>query len=129
MRQSGPLQILVVEDHHDSCVLLQRLLVSQGHTVLIAECCAAARRIAESAEFDIVIGDISLPDGDGCELMCELRETYGAPCIAVSGHGDEHHVQRVAQAGICLHLCKPIAFQQLLDAIEKCRPKGSPARA
>jgi CheY-like chemotaxis protein len=64
------------------------------------------------------------PDGDGCEVMRTLRDVHGCACIAVSGHADDEHARRAAAAGICVHLCKPIRFQQLLEAIEECRPKS-----
>lgn len=84
MRDSQSLRIFVIEDHADSGRALRRLLTSQGHTVLMAEDCASARRIAaESDGFDIVIGDIALPDGDGCELMCELTRSL-APSNAAA---------------------------------------------
>ena len=121
MNPAGPLRILVVEDHHDSCVMLKRLLGSVGHHTVLAESVAAAVKAAESSELDMVICDLDLPDGDGCTLMQTLRETYGFPAIAVSGHVGEEHKRRAQAAGVCVHLCKPIAFEQLLDAIEECR--------
>jgi DNA-binding response OmpR family regulator len=129
MLENPSLRILIVEDHHDSRVVLQRLLTTQGHVVHVAETCAAAMRIAKSSPFEIVIGDVGLPDGDGCELMRKLRHAHGVACIALSGYDELEHVQRAVNAGICLHLCKPIAFQQLLDAIEQCRPKRTLADA
>lgn len=54
--------------------------------------------------------------------MRTLRDTYGVPGIAMSGYDDDEHARHAASAGICPHLCKPIQFEQLLDAIEKCRP-------
>jgi CheY-like chemotaxis protein len=117
----GPLRILVVEDHHDSRVMLQRLLRRSGHDVLLAGSVAAALDVARSTTFDMVISDIDLPDGDGCTLMQTLRETNGAAGIAVSGHVGEEHKRRAKAAGVCVHLCKPIAFDQLLEAIEECR--------
>ena len=88
---------------------------------MLAESVAAALEAAKSTTLDMVICDITLPDGDGCTLMQTLRETYGFPAIAVSGHVDEEHKRRAEAAGVCVHLCKPVKFEQLLDAIEECR--------
>ena len=87
----------------------------------------SARAAAQSADLNLVICDVGLPDGDGCDLMKSLHETSGVPCICVSGYGDADHARRAAAAGICIQLCKPIAFAQLIDAIEKCRPKPAAA--
>jgi CheY-like chemotaxis protein len=121
MNPAGPLRILVVEDHHDSCVMMKRLLASAGHHAVLAESVSAALEAARSTAIDMVICDITLPDGDGCTLMQTLRETYGVPSIAVSGHVDEEHKRRAEAAGVCVHLCKPVKFEALLDAIEECR--------
>ncbi len=128
MPKNEAMQILVVEDHHDSRVMLQRLLEREGHVVLLAHSVETALEVAKSSPFDIVISDIDLPDGDGCELMRLLRETTGAPAIAVSGHVGEEHKRRTSASGVCVHLCKPIRFDELLTALEDCRPKndGSP---
>jgi two-component system CheB/CheR fusion protein len=127
MQKTEPLRILVVEDHTDSRVALLRLLEGQGHIVLIAHDVASARSAARSADLDLVICDVGLPDGDGCELMKSLLETSGVACICVSGYGDADHIRRATAAGICIHLCKPIAFAQLIAAIEKCRPNPAAA--
>jgi DNA-binding response OmpR family regulator len=118
---TGALRILVVEDDPDSRELLERLLERHQHIVVTADSVAAALHAARSSRIDMVISDINLPDGDGCKLMRTLREMTGAPAIAVSGHVDDEHRRRTAEAGVCVHLCKPIAFAKLLEAIEECR--------
>ncbi len=123
MPKSEALRILIVEDHGDSRFMLQRLLEREGHTVLLAYSVASALEVSKSAQFDMVVSDIDLPDGDGCELMRTLREMMGAPAIAVSGHVGEEHKRRASASGVCVHLCKPIRFDELLIAVEDCRPK------
>jgi CheY-like chemotaxis protein len=78
--------------------------------------------------FDLVLGDIHLPDGDGCELMRTLREKRGMRCIAVTGHSDEHHDQHAADCGIRLRLAKPIQYKQLIEAMEACMSEDGSAR-
>jgi CheY-like chemotaxis protein len=124
MPKKGALRVLLVEDHHDSRAALLRLLERCGHEVCACDCVAAALAEAGAAPFDIVICDIGLPDGDGCDLMRTLRDDHGVSCIAVSGHADDEHARAAAAAGICVHLCKPVDFQKLLDAIDECRPNA-----
>ncbi len=123
MPKSEALRILIVEDHEDSRVMLRRLLEREGHAVLLADSVQTALEVAKSAPFEMVISDIDLPDGDGCRLMQTLREMTGAPAIAVSGHVGEEHKRRTAASGVCVHMCKPIRFDELLTAVEECRPK------
>jgi CheY-like chemotaxis protein len=124
MARTERLLILIIEDHDDSRDALQRLLELQGHVVRPAHSVAAALAVANAWPIDLVIGDIGLPDGDGCDLMRMLRETRRIPSIAISGYADDEHHQRAARAGICVHLFKPIAFEQLEAAIERCMPRA-----
>jgi DNA-binding response OmpR family regulator len=114
------LTILLIEDHDESRLALQRLLEQEGHAVVSTNCLEAARTAADGHRCDLVIGDIDLPDGDGCELMRTLRDTRGLRCIAVSGHADAEHDRRAADAGIRVRLPKPIQFTALLAAMDEC---------
>ena len=110
--------VLLVDDHADTLAMLCRLLRSQGHAVLDCADCAAARAAAEAAlargeRVDVIIGDISLPDGDGVDLMCALKTRLGCVAIALTGHGMEEDVQRCAEAGIDRHLLKPVGVREL----------------
>jgi CheY-like chemotaxis protein len=89
MARTEPLRILIIEDHHDSRAALQRLLERQGHVVCPADSIAAALAVARASPLDLVIGDIGLPDGNGCDVMRMLRETRHIPSIAVSGFADD----------------------------------------
>src|SRR5437868_5856196 len=79
---------------------------------------------------DAVISDISLPDGDGCELLRLLRECRdGAPllAIALTGHGEPECRERCEHAGYRWFLTKPVHFKELLEAVATLRPpKGPP---
>src|SRR5690606_29534470 len=66
---TGPMRILLVEDHPPTRAVLSRLLVRAGHVVVSAASVAEARGIAARETFDVVVSDIGLPDGTGVELM------------------------------------------------------------
>lgn len=112
-----PLRILVVEDNADAAESLRRLLELCGYDVTVAatghEGLQAARRISPH----VVLLDIGLPDTDGFAVAAALRQdphTSAARLIAVTGYGQEHERRRAAQAGIHLHLLKPVNPQTLL---------------
>ena len=106
---------------------LGRLLRRCGHEPVCFERLQPALTAVTTDRFDIAICDVGLPDGDGCDLMRQLAAQYGIPCIALTGHAEDEYARRATAAGICLHLCKPIEFKKLIDAIEKCRPKADEA--
>ena len=80
MGRSGPgagvrPRILLVEDHADTCRAVRRLLELSGCEVASAHSLGQARAICGPGPcgFDLLVCDLQLPDGDGRELMRELR--------------------------------------------------------
>lgn len=111
------LRILLIEDHEPTRTTLSRLLTKRGHKVSAAETVATARALAAATEFDFVISDIGLPDGNGQDLMVELRQSYGLIGIALSGYGREEDIRRSLESGFVAHLVKPIDIQALEAAM------------
>ena len=66
-------KILVVEDHADSAVLVSKALWARGYHIQIATSYAEAIKILASNEFDVLLSDLALRDGDGCELMRAMQ--------------------------------------------------------
>ena len=82
------LNILLVDDHHDTCAALEKLLVRRGHLVAVSHDIRSAMEAAVRNKFDLLISDIALPDGTGMELMMRLRAISNVPGIAISGFGN-----------------------------------------
>lgn len=113
------LSILLVEDHQDTSRLMARLLTNLEHRVQVASTYCSALQVAHDQAFDLVISDIGLPDGNGLDLMRQLKEQYGLKGICLSGYGMERDVRHAREAGFLEHLTKPIDFQELQAAIER----------
>jgi two-component system CheB/CheR fusion protein len=113
------LRVLIVEDHDDSREMLEHLLDRQGYAVSAAGSCGRARELAASAPYDMVICDIDLPDGDGVELMRELRRQYLMITIALTGLTRPSDIERCTKAGVHAFLAKPIAIEGLVNAIKQ----------
>jgi signal transduction histidine kinase len=114
-----PLKILLVDDHHDTCAALEKLLARRGHLVAVTHDVRSAMQAAVRSKFDLVISDIALPDGTGMELMMQLRAISNIPGIAISGFGHNGAIERSLQAGFSEHLIKPIKLDKLEAAIER----------
>jgi len=112
-------RILLVEDHATTAALMARLLRKRGHEVELAHTKADAIKIGLAQEFDIVISDLGLPDGNGYEVMEALRPNSQLFGIALSGYGMEADVDRSVVAGFHLHLTKPVDAQKLYQAVEQ----------
>ncbi len=96
---------------------LAQLLKRRGHTVTAVGDTAAARASAAQGGYDLVISDLGLPDGDGHQLMSELRANYRLPGIALSGYGMDDDLARSRASGFFCHLTKPIDIASLESAI------------
>jgi two-component system CheB/CheR fusion protein len=117
-RMGGRLRILLVEDHQDTARTMAHLLESYGHEAQVARGVGAALELAEQQQFDLVIGDLGLPDGSGLDLMRELKRRYDLMGIAVSGYGMQDDIEKSLQAGYLQHIVKPINTQKLEAVIQ-----------
>jgi DNA-binding NarL/FixJ family response regulator len=113
-----PLRILVVEDQHDTAKFLTKLLSMAGHCAESAETFGAALAAARAKRFDVLVCDIGLGDGDGCDLLAEVSALYPIKAIAVSGYNTPEDVRRFRQAGFAGFLLKPVEFTNLHETIE-----------
>lgn len=107
------LNILLVEDHKDTRVCIQRLLEANSHRVTSAGTAHDALGLAETSKFDLIISDLGLPDLSGYELMSRLHSRFKLPGIALSGYGMETDQVQSREAGFKYHLTKPVSFDRL----------------
>jgi len=73
----------------------------------------------DSHDFDLLITDIRLPDGNGLELLQKMRPS--APdlqAIAISGYGMPQDILNTKAAGFLAHLVKPVEISEVQAAIE-----------
>ena len=97
---------------------LASLLTRRRYEVKTAASMAEARALAGKHAFDLLISDIGLPDGNGLELMSELRAgNADLQGIALTGYGMEEDLVRSHNAGFATHLIKPVRVQSLEAAL------------
>jgi CheY-like chemotaxis protein/PAS domain-containing protein len=83
VKRAGGRKILVVDDDPAVRTICTAVLADLGYGVLQAETCAEARRLVREARPDLVLLDVSLPDGDGFDLLEELKEERAAGQVSV----------------------------------------------
>jgi DNA-binding response OmpR family regulator len=106
--------VLVVEEDHDNRELLSAYLQLEGATVLAAGSVAAALEIAGS--IDVVVSELLLGDGDGCDLLCRLRTQAGresVPALALTALTDADWKERALRAGFDHCAIKPVPLADL----------------
>ena len=95
-------RILLVDDHLDFRDLMVTLLESQPDLEVVAQAgsLAEARTEAATAKFDVVVLDLGLPDGNGADLIGELREANPAGAVLImSASLHPTNIERAMRAG------------------------------
>ena len=110
-------RILLVEDHDPTRAALTQLLTRRHYEVVAAGGVREAQALANEHEIDLLISDVGLPDGNGYELMRDLRARQRLKGIALTGYGMDYDVVRSEAAGFVVHLTKPITVQALDRAL------------
>jgi two-component system KDP operon response regulator KdpE len=84
---SNPPLVLLIEDEAPIRRFLRASLGAQGFRLVEAETAQKGLRIAAQQPPDMVILDLGLPDGDGQDVLRQLREWLRAPIIVLSARG------------------------------------------
>lgn len=117
-----PRRLLLVEDHADTLRTFARMLRREGFDV--HEACTVSEALAAARAGDLLVSDIALPDGDGCDLMRHLS-TLGIPGIAISGFGTAKDREQYKKAGFAESLVKPVDVRQVISAIGRVMAGGN----
>ncbi|MGD8563186.1 MAG: response regulator [Desulfarculaceae bacterium] len=109
MKTERPL-VLLVEDDQDTAVLYTALLAAEGMEVA---CCRDGHQTLHwwnrsQRRPDLVVLDVSLPDGDGLELLKKLKSLAMScpPVLVLSAHGDPRMPGRCRDLGVGMFLDK-----------------------
>ena len=112
-------QILIVEDETDLRNGLSDLLMLEGYQVASVGSLAEYRDWVQKNQYQILLLDRTLPDGDGLTLLAEEREEQRVPVIVMSGKGAT--ADRIAglEADADYYLVKPIDVAELVALIRR----------
>jgi two-component system response regulator RegX3 len=113
----GKRKILLVEDERSISEPLQPALEREGFDVQLAETAAEALQRFSERQPDLVLLDVMLPDGDGREVLRELRQTSRVPVVMLTARGEE--VDRVLglELGADDYVTKPFSAAELVARI------------
>jgi DNA-binding response OmpR family regulator len=111
--------ILVVEDNALAAGALQALFESKGYAVRVAHSVESAIAACRGEQTDLMILDITLPDGDGLAVLAAVEAIGRRPTttVALTGHDDPALVARCRTAGCREVLLKPVSLRELLSRV------------
>ena len=114
--------ILVVDDEPRIRSIIKKYAEFEGYTVTEAADGMEAVHFCRSAEFDIIIMDIMMPELDGFSACREIRKTSQTPIIMLSARGEEYDKINGFELGIDDYVVKPFSPKELMlriDAVMK----------
>lgn len=110
-------RILVVEDESEIRRVVRLILQAEGYEVFEADGVQRGRIEAGTRRPDLLVIDLGLPDGDGVDLIRELRQWSAAPVIVLSARSGEDDKIAALDAGADDYLAKPFGAGELLARI------------
>ena len=125
-----PGRVLIVEDSPLVVDALTVLLESGGHAIRSAGSVAEAIQQCLAGPTDVMLLDLTLPDGEGLQVLAAVRGTDAEPgvTVALTGHDDPVTVSRCLDAGCRAVLLKPVSTRELLARVREWVDEGSVAR-
>ena len=114
-------KVLIVEDNEENRDSLSRRLQRRGFEVILAADGKAGVALARSAQPDLVLMDMNMPELDGWEATRQIRaaaECSQVPVIALTAHAMTGDRERALAAGCTDYHTKPVEFARLLTQIE-----------
>jgi len=116
--------ILLIDDEKDLCALLGDAFRARGFQVESAHTCGEALKCLARGRPDLILLDLSLPDGEGLALLSHLRKSMPAPAVIITtAFGSEEVRSQAEQLGALGFLDKPYDEE---DVLRKIRSLGFP---
>ena len=110
-------KILLVEDDGQIASYLGELLRAEGFDTQIAVSKKEAGECLLAQAFDLVLLDVSLPDGNGFSICAEIKREYEIPVIFLTASGDEYSVVAGLDMGADDYIAKPFRPRELISRI------------
>ncbi len=119
------LRILLVEDNPVNQKVAINLLKRLGYLADVSSNGLEALEALERQEYDVILMDVQMPEMDGVTATAHIRQRYPqrAPrIIAMTADALEGDRERYLEAGMDDYISKPVRVEELIQALQKCRP-------
>lgn len=110
-------KILLVEDDDQIASYLGEPLRAEGFDTQISGSKKEAGECLLAQAFDLVLLDVSLPDGNGFSICAEIKKEYEIPVIFLTASGDEYSVVAGLDMGADDYIAKPFRPRELISRI------------
>ncbi len=116
----NPIRILVVDDEESIRRLMEKELSSMRRSVSSADSARHAFELIERQQFDVIVLDIRLPDGDGIDLLEKFKQSIpDVEVILITGYGNVENAVEAMKLGAYDYLTKPFTLDRVELVVEK----------
>ena len=113
-------RILIVDDEHDICLLLARLMKSEGFEALVANDGETALKMVRLEEPDVLLADINMPDLNGLEVLKRVRELDpDLPVVMITAYAEIQGAVKAMKAGAHDYLAKPFSHSEVIRVVRR----------
>lgn len=120
-------KILLVEDDETLLMGIEYSLKNEGYKVESATTVASAKQVINQREYDLIILDIGLPDGNGFDLCNHIRKDKITPIIFLTAQDEEVNVVMGLEMGADDYITKPFRIKELISRIKAVMRRADPA--
>ena len=117
-------KVLFVEDESSISGPFSKALAREGFEPVVAATAARALELAETIEPDIVLLDLTLPDGDGRDVCRAIRRRSNVPILMLTARGTETDRIVGLEIGADDYVVKPFSVRELLLRIDALLRRG-----
>ena len=116
----GPISVLIVDDEQWSREVMRRFLMSEGHSVAMAESGATGLAAFRKEKFDLVICDWAMPDMSGEQVAMTIKKMRpDVPILLVTGFGEIMKDSGEEPEYVDGILSKPVTLEDLRECVAK----------
>jgi two-component system response regulator AtoC len=113
-------RILILDDQETLCHFISESLEDKGYQAVAVHTAAEGLEIVSRQQIDLVLLDLVLPDGDGLDVLYEIRKVdSNLPVIVLTGHAGVDSAVQAMKLGAYDYLEKPINLEELSIAAAK----------
>jgi signal transduction histidine kinase len=113
-------RVLVVDDEESVVVTIKAILQLDGYNVATTTSGAKARKMVRDVEYDLVLTDLRLEDGDGLDVLKAVRESYPETVtIMLTGYASLESAIQALRAGAYDYLVKPSEVEELRATVAR----------
>jgi len=118
-------RVLLVEDEETLAATLGELIRRRGHTCDVAGTVDGGLSAITLADFDAVVTDIHLPDGNNLEMLEALQHRpFTPPVVIITGYPSLDNALQAIERQAFAYRIKPFDFNDLLDVVDQAVSHG-----